>query len=114
MSEAYTKDLKTKATSLMTLPKAPSQFNILIHLISTGKPSTLKEISAQLSLTYKATERAVAKLLEKGLVQRIPFKEGAYTCDLKQVVLSLLLTVIDLNALLEKSRNTPINEESAL
>lgn len=111
MTEAYIKDLRVKATSLMTLPKAPSQFNILIHLVNTGKPSTLKEISAQLSLTYKATERAVAKLLEKGLVQRIPFKEGAYTCDLKQIVLSLLLTTIDISTWLDKGRAALSSEE---
>lgn len=96
------KALRDRMASLLTLYRAPSQFNIVVHLVSMGRPLTIKEISEGLSLTYKATERAVAKLLEKGLVQRLPFKEGAYTCDAKQVLLCLLLACADMNIQLEK------------
>ena len=96
------KDLKDKASSLLTLDRAPSQFSIFIYLVSTGRSMTIKEISEGLSLTYKAAERAVAKLLEKGLIQRLPFKGGTYTCDTKQVLLCLLLACSDMNAQLQK------------
>jgi len=102
LNEEELKTLKQKTTSLLTLYRAPSQFNIVLHLISSGKPLTIKEISEGLLLTYKATERAIAKLLEKGLIQRLPFKEGAYICDTKQVLLCLLLACTDMNIQLEK------------
>jgi len=95
-------ELKERMENLLTLRRAPSQFNILIHLISTGKPLTIKEISEGLSLTYKAAERAVAKLLEKGLIQRLPFKEGAYTCDFRQLLLCLLLAYMEMNTRIQR------------
>jgi len=93
--------MNSKTASLLSLYKAPSQYSIIVHLIGTGKPLTIKEISSDLKLTYKAAERAMAKLLEKELVQRVPFKEGAYTCDSKQVVLCLLLACTETNKKLE-------------
>ena len=65
-----------------------------------------KELSIELSLTPKATERAVAKLLEKNLIQRSPFKEGGYTCDQKQIVLALLLATSILFEDYEKRKPT--------
>ncbi|MFB0543773.1 MAG: winged helix-turn-helix transcriptional regulator [Candidatus Bathyarchaeia archaeon] len=96
------KGLKDKVSSLLTLDRAPSQFSIFIHLVSTGRSMTIKEISEGLSLSYKAAERAVAKLLDKGLIQRLPFKEGTYICDTKQVLLCLLLACSDMNTQLQK------------
>lgn len=96
------KDLKEKASSLLTLDRAPSQFSIFIYLVSTGRSLTIKEISEGLSFTYKAVERAVAKLLEKGLIQRLPFKEGTYICDTKQVLLCLLLACSEVNTYFQK------------
>lgn len=94
--------LKERLANLLAIRRAPSQFNILIHLISMGKPLTIKEISEGLSLTYKAAERAVAKLLEKGLIQRIPFKEGTYTCDIKQLLLCLLIAYLEMKDQFQK------------
>jgi len=53
-------------------------------------------------MTPKATERAVAKLVEKGLIQRAPFRQRSYTCDSRQVILGMLLTVMELQDRLEK------------
>lgn len=99
--------MNDKTASLLSLYKAPSQYRIIAHLISSGRPLTVKEISNELKLTYKATERAVAKLLEKDLVQRQPFKEGAYTCDNKQVLLCLLLACSEMHKKLEDISKTP-------
>jgi len=96
MSEKQLTELKDRTETLLKLRKAPSQFSILFHLLGTGRTMTVKELSAELQLTSKATERAVAKLLEKSLVQRSPFKDGGYACDAKQIVLNLLVTVSDL------------------
>jgi len=89
-------ELKGKMDTLLGLEKAPSQFNIFFHLLSTGKTMTVKEISEELALTPKATERAVAKLLEKDMVQRNPFKDGGYNVDAKGVVMMLLATGMEL------------------
>jgi predicted transcriptional regulator len=96
MSEKQVIDLKNKTDTLLKLRKAPSQFQILYHLINTGRIMSVKEISTELNLTPKATERAVAKLIEKNQIQRNPFKDSSYCCDTKQIILSLLLTVSDL------------------
>jgi predicted transcriptional regulator len=103
MSEKQLAELKDRTDTLLKLSKAPSQFSILFHLLSTGRTMTVKELSAELQLTSKATERAVSKLLEKSLIQRSPFKDGGYACDAKQIVLSLLVTVSDLYEDHEKS-----------
>ncbi|MCW4050060.1 MAG: MarR family transcriptional regulator [Candidatus Bathyarchaeota archaeon] len=96
MSEDQLGKLKEKTEAMLKLQRAPSQFTIFYHLLGTGKTMTVKDISSELELTPKATERAVAKLLEKGLVQRSTFREGSYNCDSKQVLLSLLMTTIEL------------------
>ncbi len=104
MSEQAVKELREKMEALLKLRRAPSQFTILFHLLGTGRAMTIREIASEIDLTTKATERAVAKLLEKGLIQRTPFRDGAYTCDSKQVLLGLLLVTADLHQKLEKRR----------
>ena len=107
MSEKQLIELRDRTDTLLKLRKAPSQFQILHHLINTGRTMSVKEISVELNLTAKATERAAAKLLEKNLIQRSPFKDGGYLCDTKQILLSLLMTVSDLYEDFER-RNPPV------
>jgi predicted transcriptional regulator len=76
-------------------------------MLETAKTMTVKEISTELNLTPKATERAVSKLLEKNLIQRSPFKDSGYTCDAKQIMLSLLVTVSDMYEDYERARLRP-------
>lgn len=93
--------MNARKEALFNLRKAPSQFSILFHLLITGKTLTIKELSKDLDLTPKAAERAVSKLFEKGLIQRNLFREGAYSCDSKQILLTLFLAISDLQELLE-------------
>jgi len=104
MSEKKLEEMKEWTESLLNLQRAPSQFMVLYHLLLTGKTLTVKEISEEISITAKATERAIAKLLEKNLIQRSPFRDGGYTCDSRQVILSLLMTVSELHEDYEKRR----------
>ena len=96
MSEQSFRELREKTEALLKLRRAPSQYAVLFHLLGSGRAMTIREISSEIELTAKATERAVAKLLQKGLIQRAPFRDGAYTCDSKQVLLGLLLVASDL------------------
>ena len=96
LSEKQLGELGNRTDTLLKLRKAPSQFQIVFHLLGTARTMSVKDLSTELSLTPKATERAVAKLLEKNLIQRSPFKDGGYTCDAKQIVLGLLITVSDM------------------
>ena len=102
MSEEKLRGTREKMDTVQNLKRAPSQNMIFYHLLGTGKTMTVREISIELSLTPKATERAVAKLLEKGLIQRAPFRQRSYTCDSKEILLGLLLTLNDLQDRLEK------------
>ena len=102
MSEEKLRGTREKMDAVQNLKRAPSQNMIFYHLLGTGKTMTVREISIELSLTPKATERAVAKLLEKGLIQRAPFRQRSYTCDSKEILLGLLLTLNDLQDRLEK------------
>jgi predicted transcriptional regulator len=102
MSEEQVKELREKMDTIKNLNRAPSQNTIFFHLLGTGKTMTVKEIASELGLTPKATERAVAKLLEKGLIQRAPFRQRSYTCDSKEILLGLLLTLNDLQERLGK------------
>ena len=102
MSEGKLSEIREKMDAVRNLKRAPSQNTIFFHLLGTGKTMTVREISVELSLTPKATERAVAKLLEKGLIQRAPFRQRSYTCDSKEILLGLLLTLNDLQERLEK------------
>jgi len=112
MSEKQLTDLKDRTDTLLKLRKAPSQFQILFHLLSNARTMAVKELSTELNLTPKATERAVAKLLDKNLIQRSPFKDGCYTCDAKQIVLSLLVTVSDMYEDYEKAHPRPAQPAS--
>jgi len=112
MTEKQFTDLRDRTDILLKLRKAPSQFQILFHLLGNARTMSVKELSTELNLTPKATERAVAKLLEKNLIQRSPFKEGSYTCDSKQIILSLLLTVSDLYEDYEKAHPKPMQPVS--
>ena len=102
MSEEKVKELREKMEAIQGLERAPSQNIVFFHLLGTGRTITVREIASELSLTPKATERAVAKLLEKGLIQRAPFRQRSYTCDSKEILLGLLLTLNELQKRLEK------------
>jgi predicted DNA-binding transcriptional regulator len=104
MSEEQLEQLKELNDSLLNLRRAPSQLMIFYHLLETGKTMTVKELSGELDLTPKATERAVAKLLDKGLVQRNKFRERTYMCDSKKILLSLLVMTTDLYQDYEKRK----------
>jgi len=112
MSEKQFTDLRDRTETLLKLRKAPSQFQILFRLLGTAKTMSVKEISTELNLTPKATERAVSKLLEKNLIQRSPFKDGSYACDTKQIVLSLLVTVSDMYEDYERTHPKPVQPVS--
>ncbi len=112
MSEKQLAELGDRTDTLLKLRKARSQFQIVFHLLGTARTMSVKELSTELNLTPKATERAVSKLLEKNLVQRAPFKDGAYTCDAKQIVLSLLVTVSDMYEDYERAHPRPVQPAS--
>ena len=96
MSEEQLGQLKELTDHLLNLQRAPSQSTVLHHLLETGKSMTVKELAGELDLTPKATERAVAKLLGKGLIQRNVFREGAYICDSRKILLILLMVTTEL------------------
>jgi predicted transcriptional regulator len=96
--------IRERTVALLRLKRAPSQETIFYYLLETGKIMSVKEIASELDLTAKAAERAVAKLLEKGLVQRSTFREGTYVADSKMIVVSLLRTVTELYEDLESRR----------
>ncbi|MBS7652794.1 MAG: winged helix-turn-helix transcriptional regulator [Candidatus Bathyarchaeia archaeon] len=106
MTQEAVKDLREKMNALLTIQKAPSQFAILSHLLSTRRTMTIKELSTELNLTPKAAERAMAKLLEKGLIQRTPFRDGGYTCDSNIILLSLLLATSEIYEKLSRMEAT--------
>ena len=114
MSNNQIISLKDKTDNLFKIKRAPSQFQVLVHLINTGKTMSVKELSTEINLTPKATERALSKLFEKELVQRNPFKEGGYYCDIKDVVLNILFKMIELNEDFEKRTSNPKNSVSPL
>jgi len=96
--------IRERTEALLRLKRAPSQETIFYYILETGKTMTVKEVASELDLTAKSAERAVAKLLEKGLLQRSTFREGTYVCDSKMIVVSLLRTVIELYEDLEYRR----------
>lgn len=102
MSEEMVKKLGNKMDSIFKLTRAPSQNMIFLHLLGTGRTMTVKEISGELGFTQKAAERAVAKLLEKELIQRASFRHRSYNCDNKEILLGLLLNLNELQDRLEK------------
>ena len=102
MSEEKLGKLNEKMAAILGLGKAPSQNIVFFSLLGTGKTMTVGEISGEVGLTSKATERAVAKLLEKKLIQRAPFRARSYFCDSKEILLGLLVTVQNLKERLDK------------
>jgi predicted transcriptional regulator len=102
MSEENTKEVNERMNTIQKLNRAPSQQKIFLHLLGTGRTMTVKEISGELGMTSKATERGVAKLVEKSLIQKASFRQAAYSCDSKQIVLGLLLAVMELREKLKK------------
>jgi predicted DNA-binding transcriptional regulator len=111
MSDKQLIDLADRTDTLLKLRKAPSQYVILYQLLATGRTMSPKELSVELHLTPKATERAVSKLLEKNLIQRSPFKDGGYTCDQKQIVLALILATSILYEDFEKRKPPTIKPQ---
>ncbi len=96
MSEEKVSEIREKMDAVFDLKKAPSQFTVFFHLLGTGRTMSVREIAGEVGLTPKATERAVAKLLDKGLIQRSPFRDSSYTCDSKEILLGLMLETMDL------------------
>jgi predicted DNA-binding transcriptional regulator len=96
LSNKKRKSIRERTEALLKLKRAPSQENIFLFLLETGRTMTVREIAAELDFTDKAAERAVAKLLEKGLVQRSTFREGTYTCDSRAIIVYLLRVVTEL------------------
>ena len=105
MSEELIDELRERADALCRITHAPSQSLILFHLLGTGRVMAVKEIAEEVGFTHKATERAVAKLLKKGLIQRTSFRNGAYVCDAKYVLLCLLHMATCLYEDIEEYRN---------
>jgi predicted transcriptional regulator len=97
MSQEKIDAINKKMESIFKLKRAPSQKIIFLHLLGTGKTLTVSEISSEVGMSSKATERAVAKLLQKELIQRAPFRARSYNCDSKEIFLGLLLTVQNIN-----------------
>jgi hypothetical protein len=81
MSEEKLGTLNDKMEAILVLSKAPSQKIAFFHLLGTGK---------------------TAKLLEKGLIQRAPFRARSYSCDSKEILLGMLVTVQKLKERLDK------------
>ena len=102
MTEEQVSGLRNMMDEISKLSKAPSQMQIFYHLLGTGRSMSVKELSTELSLTPKATERAVAKLVDKNLIQRASFRQRSYTCDSKQVLLGLLVGQTDLKDRLDR------------
>ena len=96
--------IRERTVALLRLKRAPSQETIFYYLLETGKIMSVEEIASELDLTAKSAERAVAKLLDKGLIQRSTFREGTYIADSKIIVVSLLRTVTELYDDLESRR----------
>lgn len=102
MSDEKIKSLTDKMDAIRSLNRAPSQFQIFLFMFSSGRTMTVRELSSELGNTTKATERAVAKLLSKGLLQRATFRAQSYVCDVKDIMLSMLITINDLQNRLDK------------
>jgi DNA-binding MarR family transcriptional regulator len=96
MSEQKLEKYKEKMEDLLSLERAPSQFSVFLFLLESGRIMTVKEVSEHLELTTKATERAIAKLVDKGLVTRSTFREASYKVDQNEMMISFLLSITEL------------------
>lgn len=102
MPEQKIAELERKMDALLNLERAPSQFTVFLHLLGTGRTMTVREIASEIDISSKGVERAVAKLLVKGLIQRAPFRDGSYTCDSREILMGLLLVTMGVREKLEK------------
>jgi predicted DNA-binding transcriptional regulator len=89
-------ELRERTKALFKLKRAPSQEIIFHYFLETGRTMTVREIAAELGITDKAAERAVSKLVDKGLIQRSTFREGTYVCDSRLILMSILRVVTEL------------------
>lgn len=96
MSNTQFQKLLDFQKNLLTLERAPSQFNVFYHLLLTGKTMTVKELASEIGTTEKSMERAISKLSKKGLVERSTFRDGGYTVDSKKLLGTLLRSVSEL------------------
>jgi len=99
------KEIRAMMENFLNLKRAPSQNKIFFYLLGTGKTMAVREIAKEVEITPKATERAIAKLLTKGLIQRSPFRDGSYACDNRHILLGLLLIILELHEKLNKSKS---------
>ena len=95
---------KEKMENLLSLRRAPSQFEVFMFLLESGKIMTVREISEYLDLTNKATERAIAKLLDKDIVKRSTFREASYKVDVNEILVTLFIVLTELYEEYEKSK----------
>ena len=96
MSKIDLTNYKEKIENLFLLKRAPSQFKVFTFLLESGKIMTVREIAEYLDLTTKATERAISKLVDKGLVLRSTFREASYNVDSNKIFTYFLITLNDL------------------
>ena len=104
MSEEKISAYKEKMDNLLTLGRAPSQFSVFLFLLESGRIMSVREVSEHLELTTKATERAIAKLVDKGLVIRSTFREASYKVDSNELMISFLLAITELYDMNQKSQ----------
>jgi len=104
MSEEKISAYKEKMDNLLNLGRAPSQFSVFLFLLESGRIMSVREVSEHLELTTKATERAIAKLVDKGLVIRSTFREASYKVDSNELMISFLLAITELYDMNQKSQ----------
>lgn len=102
MSEEKISKYNEKMENLLSLGRAPSQFSVFLFLLESGRIMTVREVSEHLALTTKATERAIAKLVDKGLVMRSTFREASYKVDSNELMVSFLLAITELYDMYQK------------
>ncbi|MBD3204805.1 MarR family transcriptional regulator [Candidatus Bathyarchaeota archaeon] len=102
MSEEKISKYNEKMENLLSLGRAPSQFSVFLFLLESGRIMTVREVSEHLDLTTKATERAIAKLVDKGLVMRSTFREASYKVDSNELMVSFLLAITELYDMYQK------------
>ena len=102
MSKEKIEELSDKMEAINGLKRAPSQYQIFLFLLGSGRTLTVKEVANELGMTSKATERAIAKQVDKSLIQRATLRAQSYSCDSKEILLGMLLFLTDINERLSK------------
>lgn len=105
MSEEQLEEYKEKMGNLLSLGRAPSQFKVFLFLLESGRIMSVREVAEHLDLTAKAAERAIAKLVDRGLVIKSTFREASYKVDSNETLISLLLAITELWGEYEKTKN---------